>query len=71
MPDDSNFDPNQPENKMIYAPYDHKKGEDQMVENLKSMYKKTDKNNDNTYKVRYCYINFNCMMFSEKLKQIE
>ena len=56
---------------MDYKHYDHKKGEDQMIEELKSMYQKTDKNNDNTYKVRYCYINFNCMMFSEKLKQIE
>ena len=41
-----------------------------MIENLKSMYKKTDKNTDNTYKVKYCYINFNSMIFPEKLKQI-
>lgn len=73
MPDDSNFDPNQPENKMMYEAYDHKKGDDQMIEELKSMYKKTDNDdkkeiNDNTYKVRYCYINFNDMMFSDKLK---
>ena len=70
MPDDSNLDPNQSENKMSYKTYDHRKGEDQMIEELKSMYPKTEEKDDNTYKVRFSYINFNYMMFPEKLKQI-